>query len=293
MGKCFSILVLFSSFFVEAQSFQWWAQTVNWDGVSHWNKYIITAPAYMGPNALPVPFINTGSIDSIHSFSLTGNFHFSKGDKTQNAGIYANYCLVKNIISFDASWIPFEHYRMDHATKEKRHVFSHYYYNSRAVGDVHLNTNIQVLNKARNKMHVALRIGYRLPTSGDLGSARFTDAPGYYFDAGLTKPWGKKKEWKWLNMVGFYVWQTYRPEHRQDDAFLFGTGFEWNNLKWKMQSYFTGYFGYEDGDKPILLRGIIERKGKKFNPLLRLQQGLHDFDYTSAELGLRYVFGKN
>src|SRR4026207_1206678 len=152
MGKFFSILVLFSSFFVQAQSFQWWAQIVNWDGVSHWNKYIITTPAYMGPNALPVPFINTGSIDSIHSLGLSGNFHFSKGDKTQNAVMYANYCLVKNVISFDASWIPFEHYNMDHATKEKRHVFSYYYYNSRAIGDVQLNTNIQVLNKIRDKI---------------------------------------------------------------------------------------------------------------------------------------------
>ena len=247
----------------------------------------------MGPNALPVPFINTGSIDSTHSFGVTGNFHFSKGDKTQNAAMYANYCLVKNIISFDASWVPFEHYRMDHATKEKRHVYSNDYYNSRAIGDVQLNTNIQLLNKARNKIHVALRIGYRFPTSGDLGSARFTDAPGYFFDAGIAKPLGKNKEWKWLNMAGFYVWQTYRPEHRQDDAFLFGSGFEWNNAKWKMQSYISGYIGYEEGDKPILLRGTLERKGKKFNHLLRLQQGLHDFNYTSTELGLCYVFGKN
>jgi len=247
----------------------------------------------MGPNALPVPFINTGSVDSTHSLSITGNFHFSKGDKTQNVMLYGEYCLVKNFISMDASWLPYENYRMDHATKEKRHVFSHYYYSSRAIGDVHINTTIQLLNKLRNKIQLAVRMGYRIPTSGDLGSARFTDAPGYYFDAGAARPFGINKKWKWLNMIGFYVWQTYRADHRQDDAFLFGTGFEWNPPAWKMQAYFTGYLGYEEGDKPMLLRGILEKKGKKISMLLRLQYGLHDFDYTSIETGMKYRFGKN
>lgn len=247
----------------------------------------------MGPNALPVPLINTGSIDSSHSLTLTGNFHFSKGDKTQNIVLYGNYCLVKDFISIDASWLPYENYRMDHTTKEKRHVFSHYYYQHRAIGDVIINTNIRLLNKVRDKIQLAFRMGYRIPTSGDLGSARFTDAPGYYFDLGSAKPMGRKKEWKWINMIGFYVWQTYRADHRQDDAFLFGTGFEWSRNALKMQTYFTGYLGYEEGDKPLLLRSTLEKRFKKISALLRLQYGLHDFDYSSIETGLRYSFGKN
>ncbi|HEY6063388.1 MAG TPA: hypothetical protein VIV35_07245, partial [Chitinophagaceae bacterium] len=85
-----------------AQTFTQWAQTVNWDGVSHWSKYMITQPAYQGPNSLPVPHISKGSIDSNFSISATGNFHFSKGDNTQNISLYGNYCLVKDIISLDA-----------------------------------------------------------------------------------------------------------------------------------------------------------------------------------------------
>ena len=81
-----------------AQTFDWWAQVVHWDGVSEWPKYMITQPGYMGPNALPVPRIGNGSIDSNFSVSTTGSFHFSKGDNTQNITVYANYCRVKNVI---------------------------------------------------------------------------------------------------------------------------------------------------------------------------------------------------
>lgn len=77
---------------------------------------------------------------------------------------------------------------MSHAIKERRHVFSHYYYDQSAQGEIHLNTNIQLLNKWRENFHSGLRIGYRLPTSNGLGMARFTDAPGYYFDLNAAKP---------------------------------------------------------------------------------------------------------
>ncbi|TAE61269.1 MAG: hypothetical protein EAZ89_00720, partial [Bacteroidetes bacterium] len=48
-------LLLGSNMALFAQDAAWWSQTVGWDGVSHWSRYIRTSPAYMGPNALPVP----------------------------------------------------------------------------------------------------------------------------------------------------------------------------------------------------------------------------------------------
>lgn len=113
---------------------------MNWDGVTHWSRYLITKPAYFGPNALPVPRTGNGSTDSIASIGITGNFHFSKGDNTQNLVIYANYPLVKGVISFDAMWVPYEHYAMSHATKTERHVFYLKYYDRNTTGDFHLNT---------------------------------------------------------------------------------------------------------------------------------------------------------
>lgn len=291
MRKSFLVPFIFFAFGSHAQTFDWWAQLVHWDGISEWPKYMITQPAYMGPNALPVPRISNGSIDSINSFSTSGSFHFSKGDNTQNLTLYANYCLVKNVISFDASWIPYEHFTMSHAIKERRHVFSHFYYDDHTSGDIHLNTTIQLLNKWRQYIHLALRIGYRFPTGGGLGTARYTDGPGYYFDLSFGKPI-HSPQLKWIGMLGFYSWQLIQYGRRQNDAFLFGTGMEWNTRTIRLQTYVAGYLGYlaYSGDKPVVFRTSLEKKFNHIGLQAGFQQGLHDFKYTSTELGIKYRF---
>ena len=279
-----------------AQSFTWWANVVHWDGITPWERYIKFAPAYLGPNALPVPRTGNGSIDSINSIILTGNFHFSKEDKTQNIVLSANYCLVKNKISFDIFWVPVEHFRMSHRLKEERHVFSDNYYDKYAMGDVHLNTNIQLLNKESKGIRSALRIGYRFPSSSGLGAARFTDAPGYWFDISLGKTFRSVPSLKWITMLGGYFWHADNIErHRQDDAFLFGTGLEWNKKGCRIQSYISGYLGYmkNSGDKPIVFRIHAERKLKRSSLILGFQQGLNDFKYSSVEMGMKYNFKCN
>ena len=290
MKKLFLTFFVCLSLYSHAQDFGWWANLVKWDGVSPWQRYIITNPGYLGANALPVPFLSNGTIDSVNSFGITGNLHFSKGDNTQNLAIYGNYCLVKNVIAFDIYWVPYERYQMSHAIKEERHVFSHYYYDKSAQGEIHLNTNIQLLKKWRDHIRLALRIGYRLPTSSGLGTARFTDAPGYYFDLSAGKPLGKNSCWNLIGMAGLYVWQTNLDGRRQNDAFLFGGGVEYNPSKLRIQVYGTGYLGYMNnmGDKPVLFRASIEQRGKRINGVFKFQQGIHDFEYTSIEAGLKY-----
>jgi hypothetical protein len=293
MRKFFILIPCLIALSSTAQTFEWWARLVHWDGVSEWPKYMITQPGYMGPNALPVPRIANGSIDSLFSLAATGAFHFSKGDNTQPVTLYGNYCLVKDRISFDASWIPYELFTMSHAIKEQRHVFSYFYYDRHATGDVQLNTNIQLLNKWRKSIHLALRIGYRFPTGTELGAARFTDGPGYYFDLSFAKPFNNSHV-KWIGMLGFYSWQMINLNRRQEDAFLFGTGAEWNTKTCRLQTYVGGYIGYleNSGDKPIVFRTTLEKKIKRVSLLLNFQQGLHDFHYTTVETGMKYLFGK-
>jgi len=267
-----------------SQTFDWWARVVHWDGVSEWPKYMITEPGYQGPNSLPVPRIGNGSIDSIASAAISGNLHFSKGDNTQNITVYANYCLVKNVISFDASWIPYEHFTMSHAMKEERHVFSHFYYDRQATGDILLNTNIQLLNSWRKFIQLALRVGYRFPTGTGLGTARYTDGPGYYFDLSFGKPVAASAL-KWIGMLGFYSWQLIDYGRRQNDAFLFGTGVEWSRPTIKLQSYVAGYLGYLNmRDKPIVFRLSLDKRIKRIGIIAGFQQGIHDFKYSSVEV---------
>ncbi len=274
-----------------AQTLDDWARTVHWDGYTYWSRYIMTEAAHMGPNALPVPSIGNGNVDSNFYIGATEHLFFSKGDNTQSLFLYGNYCLVKDVISFDMSYIPIEFFQMSDTIKKQRHAYYTNYYDKKARGDVILNVNIRLLKKWDKKIQLALRIGYRYPSSNELQLARFTDGMGYYFDMSFGKPF-KASSWKWIGMAGFYCWQVDTESFRQDDAFLFGTGLEWNHNGWKLQPYVAGYLGYIDhsGDMPILLRINAEKRFKKTSLLLRFQQGLLDYKYSSVEFGAKYFF---
>jgi hypothetical protein len=283
------IISLFLFFNLKAQTFDRWALVVNWDGMSHWSRYMISIPDYLGPNALPVPRITNGSIDSSFTVTATGQLHFSKGDNTQNISLYANYCVVKDMISFDMAWVPYERFSVSQAIKEKRHVFVQFFNDKEATGEIQLNTNIQLLNKWRKDIHLALRIGYRFPCGSGFGAARFSDGPGYNFDLSFGKTINHSPL-KWIGMFGFYTWQIESDRHNQDDAFLFGSGLEWDKKSLKVQSYIAGYLGYleNSGDKPIVFRAQLEKRLKKTSLLLGFQKGLHDFAFTSVEFGAKY-----
>jgi hypothetical protein len=289
-GFSFGAFFFLFSIGVEAQSADWWSTLVNWDGVTHWSKYITFSPAYMGVNALPVPSVGNGSIDSVNSFALTGGFHFSRGDNSQNPILYGNYCVMKNRLSVDVNWIPVEWFQMSHAMKEKRKVYWEDYYAKSAPGDINFNINFQLLNNWRKKIHIAFRAGYRYPTSFGVASARMTNAPGYDFDLSFGKKFGMASNWKVIGMIGFYVWQTNndRPRLYQNDAVSGGLGVQFDNKQYRIQSYFAGYSGYLDnGDQPLVYRFNFERRLNRVSVLARFQQGLHDLDYSSFETGLK------
>lgn len=274
------------------QSFEWWRDNVNWDGQSHWSKYIIISPKYLGPNALTVPFINNGSIDSFSSAGITANAHFSKGDKTQNFVVYGNYTTKNNTISVDLQYVPYERFRMSHEVKTERQVYYKNYYDKHTVGDFVVNTTIQLFQKWRDKAQLALRLGFRMPAGRHMGAARYGDVPGYWIDMGGAFPLGNPNL-NVIGMAGFYVWQTNVANFRQDDAVLFGGGFEWNKRDLKMQAYAAGYSGYKNnGDRPTLLRFALEKKIRKKVLIFRAQQGLHDFEYLSFEAGAKFILSK-
>ncbi|MBS1759535.1 MAG: hypothetical protein JST23_05355 [Bacteroidetes bacterium] len=290
MKKTIIIPILFLFNLLSAQTEQQWAQLVGWDGVSYFTKYIIKNAGHMGPNALSVPFLSTGSIDTVSSIGLSGQAHFSKGDNTQNLNVYGNFCLGKNV-AVDVAWIPIEHFVTSDAIKRQRHVYYKFYNTTRATGDVIVNTNIGLLNHLREKVQLALRIAVRLPASdyNDLGAARFLDATSYYIDVSMGKPINKNL--KWMSMAGLFVWQQENDRLRQDDAFLFGSGFQWNKKGWMIAPSISGYIGYmkKTGDKPIVFRANAEKRIKKMIYLMRFQQGIKNFNYTSFEIGLRRV----
>lgn len=287
------LLGLLFPFFSFSQTLDWWRNLVSWDGTSHWSTYLITSPKYFGPNAFTVPYINNGSVDSLVSVGLTTNFHFSKGDNTQNLMLYGNYTTKSNSISVDARFVPYERFQLSHAKKEERRVYYKEYYKTETVGDVVVNTTIQLFKKVgKLNMPAALRLGVRMPSGSAMGAARYADMPSYWIDLGTSLSFNNP-DWKWMNMIGFLVWQTNNDDLRQNDAFLFGSGIEWNHSRFRLQAYGTGYLGYlENGDSPVVIRLNLEKRRKSVNYIFRLQQGLHDFAYFSAEAGASFIFNK-
>jgi hypothetical protein len=287
------VLVLCFPFCSMGQTFDWWKNLVNWDGTTYWWNYLTISPKYLGPNALTIPAINNGSIDSSTHLGVTGNFHFSKGDNTQNIVLYGNYAPRNTRISIDAQFVPYERFRMSHAVKEQRKVYYKDYYDKATVGDVVVNTTIQLFQNWRSRFQLALRVGMRMPSGGSQGAARYADVPGYWIDLGGALPW-KQGQWKWINMLGFFVWQTNKDDRfKQDDALLCGTGLEFNKNGFRMQHYLAAYFGYqENGDDPVVYRFNVEKKVNKRSWIFRYQQGLQDFNYSSFELGAKFYLGK-
>lgn len=253
---------------------------------------MITSPRYFGPNAFTVPAINNGSIDSISSLGAGLNAHFLKGDQTQNLTLYGNIAPRNTAISVDVQFIPYEHFTVSHALKTERRVYYEDYYDKHATGDVIVNTTIRLFGRKNKKVQGALRVGVRMPSGTQLGAARYADMPGYWIDAGVGVSL-RNPHWKWLLMSGFLVWQTNNIVLRQNDAYLYGTGVEWNKDSWRLQVYGAGYLGYiRNGDRPMVARLGLEKRTSNKTWFFRLQQGLVDFHYFSMEAGSRFLFNK-
>lgn len=288
------VLLLFSCSLASTQTRQRWEEVVGWDGVSHWSRYMITLPAFQGPNSLPVPQPGNGRIDSNSYIGVSGAFHFMEGDHTQNLVINGHIAVVKDVVGVELTWVPWERYNMSTAIKEKRHVYYENFNDKKAAGDLMLNTNFRLFKKWAPVVDFIFQIGYRMPSGTDYGSARYSDGPGYHFAINMGKPLNKAKSLKLTAMAGFYVWQIESDFFKQDDAFLFGAGIEYRKKNFSLHTTIAGYLGYleKQGDKPVVFRTRAEQQLKKMKLVLGFQQGLNDFEYSSFDAGLRFNFNQ-
>lgn len=287
--------------------FDWWNEAHNWDGITSWTNYIVNSSYYMGPNALPVPESQKGLIRDKAEFKSEYAYHFSKGDKTHNIQMYLYYPVVKNVIAVEFYGVPYESFKMDYETiisRRTRYLDG----SGTAIGDFYFSTIIQILKK-QALPEVAFRMACRTASGSDLGNARFTDAPGYFFDLSIGKDIIVKKnpnhKIRFHGMLGFYSWQMNLPNHQQNDAILYGIGADLQVDTWNINLSLDGYVGYfgdelvivgnPEGpvpfrDRPMVLRFETGKKFGRFKLFAGYQSGLHDFVYRSVKAGLTYHF---
>ena len=305
MASIFSLMLVLSQ--NQAQDdFDWWNEAHHYDGYTHWTNFIIYSPYYLGPNALEVPYSQKGKVEQKGSFELEGFYHTSGGDQTQNLKLSLYYPFFENRIAVEFYYVPLEFYQMDRQTILERRT-RYLDGSGTAQGDFYFSTIIQLIRDKRFP-DIALRMACRTASGTDLGNARFTDAPGYFFDlsGGKDLLMGREDHTLRLHaMAGFYSWQMNLPDNKQNDAILYGAGLDLTLKKWYIHNALEGYIGYFGNqmvivgdpvepvpfkDRPMLYRLKAGHQFDRFDVSFGFHRGLQDFPYTSFSVGVRYVF---
>lgn len=273
----------------------WWYEIHQHDGVTPWQRYLIMSPAFFGPNALPVPEINQGLIKSDFELESSIEAHYNSHEQTYNLYTKLFIPLYKNRVGIQLSIVPVEFFSYDSLIRDQR--FSRNYEGKgHANGDLYIATQIQLLKNHRIWPDLLLGMHLRTASGNNFNSARFTDAPGYFFEISAGKSFNLNEDSSLVlraySMLGFYVWQTNLFAHFQDDAFLYGFGFKLSSKTISLVNELGGYYGYlNNGDRPLIYHFRLKTNfNKKINFGLQFEQGLQDYNFRSLRVSIFYVF---
>jgi len=261
-----------------------------WDGITHWTRYMITNPGYMGPNALPVPELRSGLVGSEIRIQNGYSYFHNKMDPTHSMFTRVIVPIYKNKLAVEFSVVPLEFFNMDSALRWERHT--HLLKGEGiAFGDIYFGSNIQLIKDHKSLPDLVLRLMCKTASGGHLAEARYTDSPGYYVDLNFGKKIGNAKDGKLhariTGMFGFMAWQTYLPNNRQNDAFIFGGGLLLSSKSIEFHNNISGYFGYMNlGDQPIVFKSDLTLKGRNTDFKLGYIYGINDFDYQSINASI-------
>lgn len=281
------ILTCFSIASVQAQDdWSWWNETHGWEpGMPGWRSFIVISPGYLGPNALPVPDVAKGLLETAKSVKLSFDLHFREGDPTQNlAGRF--YYPFSDKIGIELYGVLFEHYAMSNVIRDERAARDR---DGRgvAIGDLYFGTHIQLV-KDRKFPNTLVRMVAKTASGRPFDAARYSDSPGYYFDFSFSKQipqfMGGLNGLPFASF-GFYSWQTNDMNNLQNDAFMFSAGFEFNNEKWRIANSVSGYSGYKnERDQPAVYTFSAKRELRKNALQFQYICGLHDWKYQTIKL---------
>lgn len=298
-GIIIFIVFLMLPFIVAGQSwtkkFKWWNEKHNWDGHTPWQQYITLSSAYMGPNALPVPQIRNAKIRDHVTFEHANNYYYQPGDETADLNLKFIYPFHKDI-QVEARMVPVEYFHISDTLIRDKRAIRHKNPEGTAVGDLTISTYMQILER-ENWPDIVFGFSFRTASGSDLSMARYTDTPGYHFDLSFGDSFKVKSSWirkiRIYGMTGFYAYQTYGPFHNQNDAILYGLGFNTVLPNWTLKNRFGGYYGYlGNGDRPAIYRLEIALRKKYYQWFVRYQKGINDFPYQAFGTGIRWSLNK-
>jgi len=295
-----SLLFIFLGFLGFGQS----RPTGDWVdfGSNHINKWLQIAPGTLGPNALPVPFMDYALLDSLSNLETGVHAHFMEGDQAINSYLSLYWAVVPKRVVVHVWGCPTETFQTDNSVRDERQI---YYDDTGWItheGDFWISTYIQVLKEQKKWPDITINYSSKT-TIGRATQGRYTDAPANYYYVAFGKSVFPKKsfidEVRIGVMGGFYVWQTNKVELAQDEGPLyeFGLDLKHKNLSWRNE--IGGYRGYDayqyvgvtGNNDPLVFRTNFKSSGKKFDWKFEYQTGFQDYDYQTFRMSVFYKFG--
>ena len=241
------------------------------------------APAFFGPNALPIiPMTDGLTTDNLQLELAADGYLGYDGNKTADIFARVRVPLFTRWANLSI-WMPvYEWYTQADGTGS-------------GAGDVYLATEIQVLHhewfktdKARYIPQAALRVGMKTASGGQFERKRHFDSPGYFVDLsiGQSIPAGPI-DVRFAGSVGFLCWQT--GDARQNDAVMYGLQAKMKHEYFSLAATWGGYWGWEhNGDAPMTLNIRAAGHIKGFEPFAQYQWGIQDYPFHQLRVGLVY-----
>jgi len=241
------------------------------------------APAYFGPNALPVIDMLDGRTSSTLDVELAGEGYIGyHNNRTVDIFARVHVPLFTRWANLSL-WMP---------------VFGWYdQYDGKGsgAGDVYISTDIQILHnewfksdRAKYIPQMSLRLGMKTASGEQFERRRHYDCPGYFFDAsiGQSIPMGPLVL-RLAGSAGFLCWQT--DNGRQNDAVMYGLQAQLKHEYVSLQATWGGYVGWEKyGDAPMTVKARAAGHVKGFEPYVQYQYGIKDYPFHQIRVGLVY-----
>lgn len=241
------------------------------------------APAYFGPNALPIIDMSDGMTYDHLRLELAADGYFGyKGDRTAALFARAHVPLFTRWANLSV-WMPV--YEWYSQTDGK----------GSGAGDVYISTEVQVLHNewfktehAKYIPQMTIRLGMKTASGGQFERRRHYDSPGYFFDAAMGQSIPLPHvTLRFAGSIGFLCWQT--DKARQNDAVMYGLQARLRHEYFSLQTTWGGYKGWEkQGDAPMSLKIKAAGHIHGFEPFVQYQWGIQDYPFHQVRIGLAY-----
>ena len=281
----FLFLTIFSFGQNPNENYAWWNDLHGWEpGDPGWRNWMIVAPGYLGPNALPVPELKRGFLNPETEIEITASNHFMKGDPTQDISGRLYLPFSQGKIAVEVYGVVLEHFAFSDEIRNKRfaRIEDGKGY---AFGDLYFSTLIQI-SKDRKFPNTLFRMAGKTASGNKLEGARYTDSPGYFFDLSFSKDLGNQESgmFRPIALIGFYSWQTNDELNLQNDALLYALGADFQKNNWLLSGSWSGYSGYKQWDKPMQLNVELRKDWNKKAFRIQYLHGLRDWEYKTVKL---------